>query len=102
MGVVIDSEQTCSYTHLLPAGTQNPFLIFYSPLIDWYGTGLPYSSGAAGVATLSAVAPPALAMVAPLGLPQPGVLGLGGGTLPGTAISVRKVIMCYISVTIHY
>ena len=53
-----------------------------------------------GVAALSAVAPTSLAMVGPLGLPQPGVLSAGGGTLPGTAFAVRKVTASYISVTI--
>ena len=45
---------------------------------------------------------PELGMVGPLGLPQPGALSAGGGSLPAAAFVVRKVTACYISVTICF
>ena len=99
-GNVLSSSGSCSSVTVLPPGEQNWFLVFLNPDVDWYGETA--ATATASVAALSAVAPPALAMVGPLGLAQPGILSTGGGTLPATAFTVRKVIPSSILVTIRF
>ena len=45
----------------------------------------------AALIALVAISPPPLAMFPPQGVPQPGAVSEGGGALPASALTVRKL-----------
>ena len=76
----------------------------YFPYLESLGLDFRYGEvfenspgGTTGVATsvgtlaLAAAAPPPLPLFPPQGLPQPGVISGGGGAIPASALTVRKL-----------